>query len=360
MASSGYDDDDFVDDYDAQATGEEEEELSPEDKICMDHGTEEIRKALGDDANKVTLKQIQDALWHYYYDVEKSVAYLTKTFISPTPKATPKAMPKKATEGKSQEFYLYVAQGPFANAAGADLNLLNHHPSFDFGPHFTSSTDSFPIFKKPRIPASIYFSDMPWLNTPKDRHTTFVEPERLPGGLLGGSETAPKMSKLQALAAARKKKNDEKKVQEKLAQTENGVKNLSLSDERQKENFAPSSTQNLRKRTLDGQVLQPIAIDTPAPTLEASQTEQMNVPQDTEMKIDEDEPMVMVRKYAPSAFAATLFGPAPGANMARRQDFFAMPYASSSSFSANAFSEPSPDDVVLAAQSKGSNFARAK
>lgn len=101
MAPQDYDDDDFVDQYD-EDLGEEEDELSPEDKIAMQKGTEEVRKALGEEASKVTVAQIQEALWHYYYDIDKSVAYLTRTFIAPPPKPAPKAAqkpaPKKAPE----------------------------------------------------------------------------------------------------------------------------------------------------------------------------------------------------------------------------------------------------------------------
>lgn len=52
----------------------------------MAAGTAEIRASLGDEASKVTTQQIQEALWHYYYDVDKSIAYLMNKFIAPTPK----------------------------------------------------------------------------------------------------------------------------------------------------------------------------------------------------------------------------------------------------------------------------------
>ncbi|TQV98133.1 hypothetical protein V2A60_006184 [Cordyceps javanica] len=113
---TSFEDDDFYDpnedDYE-----EEEDALSPDDKAAMAVGTEDVKKALGEDASKVSLVQIQEALWHYYYDVEKSVAYLQKTFISPAPKPTPKkaaleagkkvtptpkAAPKKKADGAAK------------------------------------------------------------------------------------------------------------------------------------------------------------------------------------------------------------------------------------------------------------------
>ncbi|EHK48198.1 hypothetical protein TRIATDRAFT_262741 [Trichoderma atroviride IMI 206040] len=230
-----YDDDDFVDQYDDI---EEEDEMSAEDKVAMQQGTAEVQKALGTEASKVTVAQIQEALWHYYYDIDKSVTYLTKTFIAPAPKAAPKPAPKKAPEA--------------------------------------------------------FFDDMPWLEIPKAREAVFIEPPRSVGGLLGGSSSAPKMSKLQALAALRKKKAEEKKDQERTTPPEDEVSKLSISDK---------------------------------------------------------EPVVS-HSHAPSAFARTLFGSALEADQTQRRHVFAMPYTQSSSFLANAFSEPSPDDIVLAAQAK--------
>jgi elongation factor 1 alpha-like protein len=90
-----FDDDGLDDDYEGEGYGDGGDELSPEDREAMTTGTAEVRKQLGSDASKVTVKQIQDALWHYYYDVEKSVSYLQKTVIAP---AQPKTAPKPATK----------------------------------------------------------------------------------------------------------------------------------------------------------------------------------------------------------------------------------------------------------------------
>ncbi len=57
----------------------------------MAAGTAEILAALGNEASKVTTKQIQEALCHYYYDVDKSIMYLMNKFIAPPSKATKNA-----------------------------------------------------------------------------------------------------------------------------------------------------------------------------------------------------------------------------------------------------------------------------
>ncbi|KAI6784339.1 elongation factor 1 alpha-like protein [Emericellopsis cladophorae] len=104
MASSQYvdefDDDGYDDEYEGEGYGEEGE-MSAEDQAAMTKGTADVRKALGKDSNKVTLAVIQDALWHYFYDVEKSVAYLRKEFVNPrtTQPASKPPPPKKVPEG---------------------------------------------------------------------------------------------------------------------------------------------------------------------------------------------------------------------------------------------------------------------
>lgn len=64
-------------------------------------GTIEVRKSLPPGSSNITEKQIHEALWHYYYDVGKSVTYLVNTYI---PKV-PKKIAKKESSGKSIEFH---------------------------------------------------------------------------------------------------------------------------------------------------------------------------------------------------------------------------------------------------------------
>lgn len=88
-----------LDEYDADDYEDENEveQLSAEDRQAMAEGTQFVRSSLGSDADKVTTQQIQDALWHYFYDIEKSVSYLKKKFIDPPPKQEP----KKTKDGES-------------------------------------------------------------------------------------------------------------------------------------------------------------------------------------------------------------------------------------------------------------------
>lgn len=67
-----YEDDEYDDDY-------EDDELSPEDREQLRLGTIETRQLLQSQIPPVpaTDQEIQEALWHYYYDVDKSVEYLS-------------------------------------------------------------------------------------------------------------------------------------------------------------------------------------------------------------------------------------------------------------------------------------------
>src|SRR4051794_33643673 len=96
MSRHRMDYEDELDDYDEYS--DQEEELSPEDRAQMKQGTAEVKAALSSQASKVTDAQIQEALWHYFYDVDKTVAYLVTKFIDSPKKAAPKAAEKPASK----------------------------------------------------------------------------------------------------------------------------------------------------------------------------------------------------------------------------------------------------------------------
>ncbi|KAM0478516.1 hypothetical protein ACHAPX_005105 [Trichoderma viride] len=345
-----YDDDDFVDQYDDL---EEEDGMSAEDKVAMQQGTAEVQKALGTEASKVTVAQIQEALWHYYYDIDKSVAYLTKTFIAPAPKAAPKPAPKKAPEGKTGAFPLPTNQALFLRTLEANRESPEHDAYSTSFYGIPLHTRMFPVVTKPRI-SPTFFDDMPWLEIPKEREAVFIEPPRSIGGLLGGSSSAPKMSKLQALAALRKKKAEEKKDQERVTPPEDEVSKLSLSDSRNKENTNLGSKLQPDSAVASNALVQEGEIPKGAGGNSAGGHVGSPAINESESSVNtktEQEPVVS-HSHAPSAFARTLFGSTLEADQAQRPHVFAMPYTQSSSFLANAFSEPSPDDIVLAAQAK--------
>ncbi|KAF2239740.1 hypothetical protein EV356DRAFT_499952 [Viridothelium virens] len=79
-----YDADD-VEDYDDDDDYAQDEELSPEDQEQMRQGKIKVREALGN-AYSVPDREIEDALWNYYYDISKTVSYLKDQFQPVRPK----------------------------------------------------------------------------------------------------------------------------------------------------------------------------------------------------------------------------------------------------------------------------------
>jgi elongation factor 1 alpha-like protein len=79
-------DDDYDDDYDedfdeydgkvgANAYNEGSG-ITPEDMEKLRIGTVQVRNALDQSLSSTGDKEIQDALWHYYYDTSKTINYL--------------------------------------------------------------------------------------------------------------------------------------------------------------------------------------------------------------------------------------------------------------------------------------------
>ncbi|PVH75367.1 hypothetical protein DL98DRAFT_498454 [Cadophora sp. DSE1049] len=287
--------DDEMDDYDG---GEEyaddgAEELSEEDQENMRVGTIAVRAELPATATHITDKQIQEALWHYYYDIEKSVGYLVNTYVT-----------KKEKKSK------------------------------DCSTHFSYKD---------------FFRDMPWLDTPQDRQAVFIAPLYPRGGLLGGSsDGAPKMSKLQALAAARKKKTQEQKSSGSSG-VEKPMADLTLSSSSGKEKSPTSPTKStsrgfpIRKRK-----------DSNPHEKAAKPTQVEREPEPTQDVAIEDPALDQAE---PSAFANTMFSSSSPTTTTPRphsSNLFSLPYTSNAAAptTADPFAGPSPDDVVIAAQSK--------
>lgn len=332
-----------------QYSDEDEDELSPEDKVQMDEGTVEIKRALGPRADDVTTKQIQDALWHYYYDVDKSVAYLLNKFIEPAPKPASKP---KSTQKPTPSDGMQPSACP---------------PSIDLWPIGVPEADH--STREPTTrPSSMsdFFADMPWQNIPEHRRTVFVKPPRPRGGLLGGLPAASKPSKLAALAAARKRKAEEATIAKPPKEEGNGL------------------AQTLRRETSDGQPsqhrddvsrIQAIhrsnADSSPEGNIYKRHTpvEDTNTEGETRQESSTISPMEIQVDGAsdtdvkpcmanPSAFAKVLCFKS-ASETPRPNRVYYPPWLAFTTSEAlhEAFEKPSPDDVVLAAQSQGSRFS---
>ena len=88
--------DDFDDDYDDYDEEEDADALTEDDKAQLQAGAAEVRIALGPDF-QTTDTEIQEALWHYYYDVGKVVTYLKSELKHPRYQRRLKLIPRSQT-----------------------------------------------------------------------------------------------------------------------------------------------------------------------------------------------------------------------------------------------------------------------
>lgn len=297
-----------VDEYEGYS--EEEDELSPEDRELMNKGTADVQAALGVEASRVTIAQIEEALWHYYYDVDKSVAYLIAKFINPPPKPTKPA----AQQPKGKSFACAIDTSTavvplelgipghwarkYLDLTDAGLSAPQLHPTSSIARNQTAepSSPAFGVAFEPRASLSHFFHDMPWGNIPKHRETTFIPPPMPRGGLLGGSGAPPKMSKLQALAAARKKKVEEKNINEKVERTRAKMNELSVEDAPTgKENVPLAGPFSKRLRTLGSNALGRVA---PVVTSESAHCEQPQGPDTTTEAAVDEQATVKAQPYS--------------------------------------------------------------
>lgn len=338
-----------LDDNGGQQFSEEEEddELSPEDRIQMNEGTAEVKRALGPRADEVTTKQIQDSLWHYYYDVDKSVAYLINKFLDPAPTSKPAAK-SKSTAQKGPP----LADGTQLSISSLPVDLpwpigVSEADIRTRGPptHRTSSLAHF-------------FADMPWGNIPEARRTVFIKPRAPSGGLLGGSSAGPKASKLASLAAARKRKAGESTVvllpknEDKQAATSKSQ--LDKSPQKAPGNTAPKRAKTDVKDVTNKEDTIPkdyAKMDSAEPSATPFAGCQADGGSD-------EKPSSYMAK--PSAFAQVLcFKSASETPKPNLQPAYHPPWMAFTTPEAlrEAFEQPSPDDVVLSAQSQGSRFS---
>lgn len=215
-----------------------------------------------------------------------------------------------------------------------------------------------------------FFRDSPWLNVPEHRRgAILIEPLHPPGRLLGGSgndQDAPPRSKLAALAAARKKKEN---VSTASKETNSSVALLDKLGTK------------LRTTKIDGQSTQnhagqPETISKPS-SLPSKKypTKKRQAPEPSEVRsvdykrtqpilerqVAEDLPIVAPPPTArPSTFARTLFGPSAASlppSIASTQTSILYPAYTKTDTKNDPFAGPSPDDVVTKAQnSKGSAY----
>ncbi|OJZ90877.1 hypothetical protein ASPFODRAFT_153781 [Aspergillus luchuensis CBS 106.47] len=338
-----YDEDDFDDDYDSP---------DPEEEEFLEQCTAEVLNQLraGDPPVTATRDEVQEALWHYYNDVEKSVNYLRGKKTKEVKKKQAPA-PAPAVKAKSSTVPVYpVPLSPPASSTA----------------HFS---------------AADFFRDAPWLNIPAHRKADIlVEPLYPRLGLLGGApENSGKLSKLAALAAARKKKEGEKSAaptptppseveSSRPSSTERKSPALSLR-ERLASNGKPQKSseglQSLRSLGKGSRLGSPSPQKMPSPEPRKQSSPEVTTQADMEPPVSTDkkqeEEAALNIRAPPSTFASTIVGEAIRPKMAEPSHLSASTLDLIKIYGQELaepfdFAGPSPDDVVLNAQSSAKGF----
>ncbi|KAK6526030.1 Hsp70 suppressor, GTPase facilitates ribosomal subunit dissociation [Arthrobotrys megalospora] len=319
---------DELDDFDGEDDYYEEDEgMSPADKARMANSLRQVREVIGDDIPTLTDGKIEETLWYYYFDVERTITYLLNQVG-----ASEKKKQKKAAvpEPKAREYFTTISS---------------------ISPEHTSPG---------------FWDDTPFGSIPPGRRGELLPPPSPIGfrmsGLLGGSGIQPaKTSKLAALAKARNKAKAEKASDT----TSSGTSGTAV-----------SLLDRLSKKKPD---IPPATRETPAsaaPTVpNISKLEQLvekttpdlpkNEPVHNTPSIPGPEPDTVL-KAAPSGFAKSMFGKRIDETVEFKQEvtdteliyFSIAPTQKAAMKAKQAFDVPSPDDVVIAAQSQSKGISK--
>ncbi|PNS15003.1 HBS1-like protein [Sphaceloma murrayae] len=207
-----YDDADDYDDYDDDVqevdgpTGGDDE-LTEEDREQLRIGTAKVRSII-QESSHISNRTIEDALWHYYYDIEKTVVYLKNEHQPTTPKAKKPSRFDQAAAASAEK-------NPVPSSAGKSYSLSTDHLGRDHAWKHVVATTEYPAPARANTelrggtgaqPRFDVFAGITWSAPTPETRCVFTPIERRPRlRLLGGSG---KPSKLAALAAARKKEKE--------------------------------------------------------------------------------------------------------------------------------------------------------
>jgi elongation factor 1 alpha-like protein len=351
-----YDDDDAYDDddyYEEEADGAAGgDSMTEDDKEQMREGTIRVREALGDVGDFTSDEQIQEALWHYYYNIEKSVSYLKNKLGVETKQEAPKKEKPKTTSRFDQ-----AASVADQNAPQTAGKYPHTHTQFSCAQELACPVAHhlpLPFVSMPtNAAATDFFWDVPWGNVPPERMGIItIDAPLYQSGLLGGS------SKLATLAAKRRKDREDAEAAASKAKNDadSAVAMLDKLSVQSKENANPSQrggdAEDARSSSRASRY--PIRRRSPSPKPKAPKELEEDEPQAPQPAVVVESP---AQRATASMFASTLCGPdnVPKQSPSQLRDSFA---AYKSRDAVDAFSGPSPDDVVRAARAKGAGGGR--
>ncbi|KAL7269851.1 hypothetical protein RUND412_007465 [Rhizina undulata] len=342
---------------------DDDDELNEEDERALAEGLKTAREILGSDIKGLTDDVIKESLWYYYFDVAKTINYLLNKYTKPAP------APKKKAEKKPES---KVEKKVEKKDEVKKKDLVSVVSDIGQGPwNVFAASSAFPysglsLQTKPKTATELgFFLDAPWGNIPEYRRATIlVEPIYPRGGLLGGAP--PKTSKLAALAKARKEKAAAEKTQAGAAAEEQKTSLALLSRLSKKEPTPTTSSaetaSSSEKATLSKQTSLPI---TATQEKALANLARATIPGESNQDLDQSIPPPEKKDNIPdkndierlcgqpSKFAMSMFGErietACEISITNGRMIFVT--GNLTSDGKNPFTEPSPDDVVLAAQS---------
>ncbi|KAE8374657.1 P-loop containing nucleoside triphosphate hydrolase protein [Aspergillus bertholletiae] len=272
-----------------------------------------------------------------------------------------------------------LAESPLSRFGDSARECSNRFsvPAYPFTPDLA-------LKEPPHFSAADFFRDSPWLNVPAHRKADIlIEPLYPRLGLLGGApESGGKVSKLAALAAARKKKEGDKAATTAPAQNAETDKTTTPSAEQK------GASLSLRERLAgNGKLQKPEGAQSPRPLGKLSRlgshspqkkpspgpVKQNGVAPVSPVKLQRDitakplvkeeekeQPTVNIRA-SPSTFASTLVGDAVRPKMTEPSPLFPTSMDLMEIYGQDLtepfdFTGPSPDDVVFNAQSSAKGF----
>ncbi len=281
--------------------------------------------------------------------------------ITPIPFWLP-AKPQRNCHDDGRGFLIFgmlAAKGALTKLQEATTSELWNTP--ELGPIISCCSSSLPS-------AADFFKDSPWLDIPIERRgEILIEPLYPRGGLLGGSSSqgTGKISKLAALAAARKKKD-----QGRSQDGSSGASNTSVALLDRLSGKAKSTSETPGRPSSETQISKDRKQE-PIPAhsdpLYSARIRKCSVPNEEEKvaevletpatEFQELKQLVVVPVAAPSMFAKVMFGMADAVyerqSKRMKRIIFALPQGPDAEI--NPFAGPSPDDEVSRAQqhSKG-------
>ena len=192
-----------------------------------------------------------------------------------------------------------------------------------------------------------FFDGIPWLNVPISRRARFtVEALHLQRGLLGGSSKGEKMSKLAALAAKRRQKENAQPMEAKVQNTipedlPSGLNSLQLS----------SQVSIARSVSVSNPTPIGVAATRPSSIALSAGHKSANPIDDSSPSSCKPEPQCDPQhlKAPPSAFASTILGPSPSKPRPNLESTIGKSLLDDEAQGFD-FTAPSPDDVVIRAQ----------